>query len=642
MMILRVIIMTDNVLTFVGDFETTVFDNQQFTEVWASACVQLYSDDVLIFNSIDETFEYLKSLNSNVIIYYHNLKFDGMFWLYFLLTKTKLKQAYTLHPDGSYEWHSLKEMRSNTFKYLISDRGQWYSIIIKIGKFYIKIYDSLKLLPFSVKNIGKSFNTKHQKTEIEYTGFRYAGCEITNDEKEYIANDVLVVKEALEIMFEQGHTKMTIGSCCLAEYKKIVGRYDFAELFPNLSDISVPAEFKQNNVDLFIRKSYKGGWCYLVPEKSNIIFNNGITLDVNSLYPSVMHSISGNAYPVGKPHIWTGDIPNICYDTDIYYFIRINTKFKLKQRYLPCIQIKDNLLFKSTEWLKSSEVYNYTTQENEYVSVELTLTKTDYNLILKHYDLFDTEIVGGVWFYTQVGIFDDYINKYKEIKMNSKGAMRTLAKLFLNNLYGKMATSDNSSFKIAYINEDNKISFYHCAEHNKKTVYVAVGSAITSYARLFTITAAQANYNSFIYADTDSIHCNTSLNNIKGVEVDETEFLKWKCETFWDNAIFARQKTYIEHVTHEDEKPCTPYYNIKCAGMTKKCKQLFEMCLKNIAEWTDEETELYKSCTDSEKEFVNTKRSLKEFKKGLLIPGKLMAKNIRGGTVLVNTTYEMR
>ena len=45
-------------------------------------------------------------------------------------------------------------------------------------------------------------------------------CNITEKEKEYIANDVLAVKEALEIMFTEGHNKLTIGSCCLEEYKK--------------------------------------------------------------------------------------------------------------------------------------------------------------------------------------------------------------------------------------------------------------------------------------------------------------------------------------------------------------------------------------------------------------------------------------
>ena len=58
---------------FVGDFETTVYDGQEYTEVWASAAVEMFKDEVSIFHSIGETFEYLKSLNSNVIIYYHNL-----------------------------------------------------------------------------------------------------------------------------------------------------------------------------------------------------------------------------------------------------------------------------------------------------------------------------------------------------------------------------------------------------------------------------------------------------------------------------------------------------------------------------------------------------------------------------------------
>ena len=42
--------------TFVGDFETTVYEGEKHTEVWASGVVELYSEDVKIFKSIDETF----------------------------------------------------------------------------------------------------------------------------------------------------------------------------------------------------------------------------------------------------------------------------------------------------------------------------------------------------------------------------------------------------------------------------------------------------------------------------------------------------------------------------------------------------------------------------------------------------------
>ena len=198
------------------DFETTVYSGQQDTEVWASACVEFGTEDVHIFHSIDEQFEYFKSLNCNIIAYYHNLKFDGSFWLSYLMVDLGMEQAInSLSEDNSIvEFKKDKFMSNNTFKYSISDKGQWYTIIIKVNNHYIEIRDSLKLLPFSVKRIGESFGTKHKKLDMEYTGFRYAGCEITDEEKEYISNDVLVVKEALEIMFKDGHNKLTIGSCC--------------------------------------------------------------------------------------------------------------------------------------------------------------------------------------------------------------------------------------------------------------------------------------------------------------------------------------------------------------------------------------------------------------------------------------------
>ena len=69
--------------TFVGDFETTVYDGQTSTEVWASACVEIGTEDVKIFHSIDEQYEYFTSLKTNIRCYYHNLKFDGQFWLYY-------------------------------------------------------------------------------------------------------------------------------------------------------------------------------------------------------------------------------------------------------------------------------------------------------------------------------------------------------------------------------------------------------------------------------------------------------------------------------------------------------------------------------------------------------------------------------
>ena len=312
---------------FVGDFETTVYEGQEDTEVWASALVELFTEDVKIHHSIKETYEYLKSLNSNIVCYYHNLKFDGSFWLSFLLLEEGLEQAIELDENNQPAFIPKKFMRNGTVSYSIAGMGQWYRITIKAGGHFIEFRDSLKLLPFSVKRIGNSFGTAHKKLEMEYEGFRYAGCEITDKEQEYIANDVLVVKEALEIMFTEGHKKLTIGSCCLSEYKKSIGRKKYDNYFPNLYEIPLEETYGSPNAGEYIRKSYHGGWCYLVKGKEQKVKSNGTTADVNSLYPSMMSSESGNPYPIGEPTFWKGEIPDEALAPGKFFFIRIRTQF---------------------------------------------------------------------------------------------------------------------------------------------------------------------------------------------------------------------------------------------------------------------------------------------------------------------------
>ena len=623
---------------FVGDFETTVYEGQTSTEVWASALVELNTENVFLFHSMDETFDFLESLG-NVIVYYHNLKFDGSFWLYYLLHKPDYQQALLTTADGTKYWMKPKDMPNKYFQYSISDMGQWYTVTITTPKGTIKLQDSLKLLPFSVRKIGKSFGTAHKKLEMDYTGYRYAGCEITDKEAKYIGNDVLVVKEALEIMYAEGHTKLTIGACCLSEFKKTYDSADYKMFFPQVYDVNV---FEKYDLELedydkekltvgdYVHSSYRGGWCYVQEGKTNKLFYNGTTADVNSLYPSMMSSESGNKFPVGLPIFWKGNyIPEEALRSNKYFFIRIRTRFEIKKNKLPFIQIKHDIRYKSTEMLKSSAVIiNGEIIENEPVT--MTMTMTDYELFLEHYKVDDSfEILDGCYFGAEVGIFDDYIEKYKKLKLESTGARRELAKLFLNNLYGKMASSTNSSFK--FVDDDEQgLHFMMQPEYNKTAGYIPIGSAITSYARNFTIRAAQKNYKHFIYADTDSIHCDITPDKFKGIKVHDKNFCCWKLETCWDKAIFVRQKTYIEHVTHENQvllttiidkdtgKTKEPYYNVKCAGMPDVCKDKF------IAKLNSGEATLH------------------DFKIGLHIDGKLMPRQILGGTLLVETSYEMR
>ena len=68
---------------YMADFETTVYDGQTSTEVWAAALVKIGTEDVVIYHSIGDFLKAVEALSesneSDVIIYFHNLKFDGTF-----------------------------------------------------------------------------------------------------------------------------------------------------------------------------------------------------------------------------------------------------------------------------------------------------------------------------------------------------------------------------------------------------------------------------------------------------------------------------------------------------------------------------------------------------------------------------------
>lgn len=630
----------------VGDFETTVYEGQKDTKVWASGLCELYNhDNINILHSIDDTLRYLTDLESNIVCYYHNLKFDGSFWLDMFIRSNVWKQAYD---NKNEEWYKNKDMHSLTYKYSISSKGQWYTFTFKTRYGYIvELRDSVKLLPFSLATIGKAFNTEHQKLTMEYKGERYPGCNITPNEKEYLMNDLLVLAEALEIMFDDGHNKLTIGSCAMHEYRSLWGK-EFKREFPKLSELECSID-GFSTVDEYIRKSYNGGWVYAVPGKTRELLHNGVTADANSLYPSVMHSKSGNYYPIGEPIFWIHKPPkSLQYQMEtahMYSFVRIKCKFHLKDGKLPFIHIKGNLLYDQTEVQESTDVMidgewveSFTMDGDEYdTSVILTLTQTDYILLHEQYDV-EEEVLDGCTFPAEKYIFDDYIDKYMQIKENSKGAKRTEAKLFLNNLYGKFGTSPDASFKFAYL-DGEKIKFTTVVKDEpRKAVHIAIASAITSYARDTTIRIAQANYYGtdkpgFAYADTDSIHCDgITENELVNVPIHKTKLCHWKIETRWDDGWFVRAKTYIEHVVIEDGEEVEPYHLIKCAGLPTRCKNLLA---DNFDGKTDSEIE-------GGNKFLEKKRNYKDFDYGIKIPGKLLPKRIPGGILLVDTTFEMR
>ena len=148
--------------------------------------------------------------------------------------------------------------------------------------------------------------------------------------------------------------------------------------------------------------------------------------------------------PFGEPIYFNGK-----YKEDRIYplFIQMITcRFELKKNKIPTIQIKNNRsFFRSNEYLENSQ--------NEIVC--LVLTNIDLKLFFEQYNVYDLSYECGWKFKSITGIFKNYIDKWITKKNNAtiegnKG-QRTLAKLMLNSLYGKFATSMDAQSKIPYL-----------------------------------------------------------------------------------------------------------------------------------------------------------------------------------------------
>lgn len=147
-----------------------------------------------------------------------------------------------------------------TFTTLISDMGMFYSITLYYNKGNKKVhkttfYDSLKIIPFSVKDTAKAFKLPISKLELDYDRPRFRGWKLTEEEKAYITNDVKIPAKALDTLFKQGLTKMTRAANALADYKKIFGENKFYHFMPPL----------EKEIDKDLRQSYRRWFYFFKP-----------------------------------------------------------------------------------------------------------------------------------------------------------------------------------------------------------------------------------------------------------------------------------------------------------------------------------------------------------------------------------------
>lgn len=334
------------------------------------------------------------------------------------------------------------------------------------------------------------------------------------------------------------------------------------------------------------RKAYRGGRSQVNPMYQGDIIYGVKRYDINSMYPYIMHDMKlPYGYPIKCDKINT-------FDFELYH---INIEFELKEKHLPSLLKKCGM---------------YTGDDSYYIESngveELWISSIDFKLLKRNYDIYYLEFVEILGFRTSSFMFFDYVDKWYEKKQVDTGAQKIVDKLMLNSLYGKFGSNHKGYHKIPKLDETGKITYDASEIEDMKKYYLPIAIAITSYAHLLLDNAIQeTGIENFVYCDTDSVH---TLGSLPASWVDQKLLGKFKLEGIEDKAKYVRQKCYV--IKEKDK------ISITCAGLTD----------------------------DMKKKAINTYKEdiFNKFKSGFKISGKLLPKQVRGGTVLYETTFEIK
>ncbi len=567
---------------FTSDFETTTWEHAK-TRVWAWAICNIETENIDIGDNIDNFMEYCRK-EKNAVFYFHNLKFDGEFIIYWLLIN-KFEHV-----------KNKKYIKDLTFTTLINEVGQFFQIVVyfKVTRTYsvkATFLDSYKILPFTVEEIPKYFGLKIKKLDLDYNKIRDKDYQLTIDDKDYISNDVLIVAKALKIVFSNGKIRMTQSSMAIADYQDMISWQTFNHFFPKLV----------YEIDKDIRRAYQGGFCYLNPLYEGKEVGNGTTIDVNSLFAYCQRNYK---LPYGDPIFFDGK-----YEKDVVYDLHIQMitcSFELKPNKIPMARLKENMWFLPTEYIE-------TTEDN---IVCLILTDVEMKLFFEHYNVYDLRYECGWKFKGINGLFNEYIDywfeKKKQATIEGNAGLRTIAKLRLCSLYGKFAMSMENKSRTPFLNKKGVVDYEIGETEIIDGIYIPVALFVTAYSRDFIIRACQTvrdyslekyGKDLFYYTDTDSIHCGLTLEELKEIlPIDDFELGFFKCEGIFQKARFIKQKCYIEKMVDDKIK-------VVCAGLPKDTFSTIE--------WND-------------------------FKVGFSTDKKLTYRHVRGGVKLVKTNFTIK
>lgn len=676
----------DGVQNFAFDIEACYLKekNEMLTYSIALMSCDNNTDICYHYKSVDKFMNDLLSFEKKTInLFAHNALYDIKPFILWFTEQDNAKQRFdTYYEKQCYDFYNKKK---ENLKFTIKNKAKLkpfeYNLVMKDGVFYkltlqaddvtINFYDTFKIAPFSLQKCCSDFLDLYlPKDGLDYEKERSIDDDLTTEELSYIYNDVFGLSYLVKMLKIDGldiygkhvvYTKLTNSGQSLEDYKETVledytlkqNMFKNQDLFDYVDNGLMRSKFFQTNspalkkqimfeclfpkqsyfTDAWQRHSYYGGLstvCFENVEKFKKYKNhNGIVLDVNSLYPYIM---SDRLLPYGQANF--KEIPwckmNESYKKCFPLYIQEITiyDFEVKENKMAFIQVKDNPNFNGREILKNN------IKDGEKVTLTFRLCNPLLDLLFECYNVYSYELGGHMAFTGSHDLFKNYIDFWSEVKKNSTGANRAIAKLRQNGLYGKFGMSGSNEI-IEFENKDGIFTINHLHdEYVSDNIYLPMATFITSYAKQYLVQAINANYERFLYCDTDSLHLYGTLEEVKGVNIGA------KIYGYWDNELCFEDFKYIGSKRYAEKNSKTHKWEIKCCGLT-------DSIMKQV-----DDIEVFDNCPHSSKELKKMKLYTKEndvyyyydeqcTKKIVGLIKSKKSKIIKGGTLIQEQPYKI-
>lgn len=403
----------------------------------------------------------------------------------------------------------------------------------------IKFLDSFQITHMSLAKLAKRYCTTQKMVgDIDYTILRNAtdGKNLTDKEKKYCENDVLILCEFAEYYFNK-----YISNNELIYTETSIVRHSLKKAFKEQNQITKQDIFEMypksfNEYLMYMEYLFAGGWVKSSVDAFGKILSNIKCKDITSSYPA---QIAHRYYPVSK-----------------FKSIKIDSKQMFNNMLNRYCCILDVTLFnvkKTTihSIISTSKIVNTDTGRilvdngriAEVEKVRLLMTELDWNIFNKFYDYdkfkiiinsFKIAVRGKLPSYVVSTMLDAYERK-EELKLQGKDYFNE--KCFVNMFYGCFVT------KIHKFNYVVKIDGQITKELND--YYKQIRSSVlspfwgiwcTSWARYQELSAVYANADCVVYGDTDSVKGHNMpddyFNNYNAEQIEKNKKI---CEKYNKN-----------------------------------------------------------------------------------------------------------